>query len=999
MPFKAKAQTNPTAQSLPYTQDFSGLDGTKTTYPDGWQAWQVAGATPNTTGRTDAPASDKGIAGGTAASSGSGAYDYNGKIGFLSGTTSDVALCLAVNTTGKSNIKIIFDAMTIRNPWNPTASPTVKISKNGLVLQYRVGTTGDFTTLSYLPAEYSTNETNQETGTVGMDITTGLNAVLPAGCDNQSVVQIRWIYKRLESGKANGNRPTMALDNIEVKEISLPKTTYTWIGVDNADWTVASNWNPTRTSPNLFDVLQFNDGTTKTITNVISQNISQLKVTGNTTVTLQSAANAILAINGDTGDDFIVESGSTLNIQQPTNTISVSLSSGTTGNVAGTINLDAAAHKISATDENSLIFASGGILNAQSSFSGNAFGTTSYNSVKFNAGATYVQGAGGNPFGANAPNNVAVFETGSLYKFTSSSSNPPFSGRTYANLEIDISGTTTCAGTNAVNMDNLTITNGTLNFNVTATPGHNIKGNIAVATGATLNFDPSSAGTVNFIGSSTQNISGAGTITTTSNSTLVFNNNINCETNILVNGALNIESAKTLTVSPAKELNVTGSFANNGTMTLKSSAAGTATFLSPAITSGSGTVNVEQHLNAARNWYISSPVTAATTATGMTYYTFDETSNDWTSVASGNAYEVGKGYIAQAGEAKTITFSGTLNNGNLAGISLTHSATSKAGFNLVGNPYPSFIEWTENMSTAANVLPTFWYRTKPSSYAFHTFNVEGGISSPQGLTNKIPPMQAFWVKALSGGGTLNFTNTMRVSDNTGTNKLKAKATSETKILRLQVSNGSENDETVIYYHANASDAYDRYDSPKMRSSAAAMPEIFTQENNEILVMNGKANISNYEDIHLGFASKKSGMFSIAATQISNFEPDTAIELIDMQENTSFDLKNGAVYSFHSNSVETLDRFIIKYKSRQISTGNNALQNDCMVVSTLTNCQIKIQLMDKAIKHATFRVHNALGQLVLVQQINSENTIVQLPTKGLYVLTLDGGQKSQKVITK
>jgi hypothetical protein len=36
-----QAQTVPSAQTIPYTQDFAGLLSTSTTYPAGWQGWQL----------------------------------------------------------------------------------------------------------------------------------------------------------------------------------------------------------------------------------------------------------------------------------------------------------------------------------------------------------------------------------------------------------------------------------------------------------------------------------------------------------------------------------------------------------------------------------------------------------------------------------------------------------------------------------------------------------------------------------------------------------------------------------------------------------------------------------------------------------------------------------------------------------------------------------------------------------------------------------------------
>ena len=219
------AQTNPTPQALPYTQDFSSLKGTTQgdtlgtlkSYPVGWQGWAASNASPSTTGRTAAPIADKLFKVGDVTRGTSGCYDYEGKIGFVgaNSTAGDVTLCLSVITTGSSNVKITFDAMTMRCLWDGT---TAQNRKNGLVLQYRVGETGVFTPLTYLPAEYNTGTTANLTGVTGINLVTGLNAILPAACDNQPIVQIRWIYRTLDATGAAGSRPSVAIDNITVKK-------------------------------------------------------------------------------------------------------------------------------------------------------------------------------------------------------------------------------------------------------------------------------------------------------------------------------------------------------------------------------------------------------------------------------------------------------------------------------------------------------------------------------------------------------------------------------------------------------------------------------------------------------------------------------------------------------------------------------------------------------------------------------------------------------------
>jgi hypothetical protein len=259
-------------------------------------------------------------------------------------------------------------------------------------------------------------------------------------------------------------------------------STYTWNQTGTASWATATNWTPTRTTPAVDDVLVFNNGATTTVTNVPTQTIGHLSVSGNTTVNLQAAAAATLTIAGGGGTDLDVQAGSALNCNT-TNAITIAIGSGVTGSVSGSMTFSAVgvatAHRLTAVDASSLTFNNGSLFTAGTLFTGNPFGTTSLNSVVFASGSTYVAIAGSNPFGAAAPNSVVTFQAGSLYSLQANLT-PAFSGRTYANFEQNTNNVITVTGGSAVSLDNLTVTLGTLNFNMTGSR-HVIKGNILIA--------------------------------------------------------------------------------------------------------------------------------------------------------------------------------------------------------------------------------------------------------------------------------------------------------------------------------------------------------------------------------------------------------------------------------------------------------------------------------------------------------------------------------------
>ncbi|MBP6024229.1 hypothetical protein [Ferruginibacter sp.] len=359
--------------------------------------------------------------------------------------------------------------------------------------------------------------------------------------------------------------------------------TYIWTP-GSTDWQLATNWTPNRTVLLTSDVLLFNNGVTNTVTNIPTQTVGQLLVGNNTTVNLQGAvAGTILTIGGFllSGHDLEVAAGSTLNINGA-NATTITLSTGATGNITGNMAFSTSLHRLDAFDGNAINFNSPSVFSQNTGCTGNVFTATgTFNSIVFNTGTTFVQNTGANPFGYAAPNSKVTFNSGSLFRMQQNAA-PSFSGRTYANYEVNFATfNQSTTGANALTMDNLTITLGTLNINLT-TGGVNVKGNISVAAGQTLTFNPAAASTLTFNGTAAQSITNAGTLTFGANEAVTLNNaaGLTINNNITLNNILTFTSGKltignnTLTISnnaPAAiaGYNVNSYVVTNGTGTLQ----------------------------------------------------------------------------------------------------------------------------------------------------------------------------------------------------------------------------------------------------------------------------------------------------------------------------------------------------------------------------------------------------------------------------------------------
>jgi hypothetical protein len=255
-------------------------------------------------------------------------------------------------------------------------------------------------------------------------------------------------------------------------------------------------------------------------------------------------------------------------------------------------------------------------------------------------------------------------------------------------------------------------------------------------------------------------------------------------------------------------------------------------------------------------------------------------------------------------------------------------------------------------------------------------------------------MQAFWVRIKDAVASTNFTvnNTMRNHADVSGNRFKAPANTTTQRLRLEVSNGTYTDETLLKFSQNASDGFDNYDSPKMFNNNAAIPEIYTRAGNERLVINGMNGYDFNTMIPLGFVAGQAGSFSIRSSELQNFDSDTQVYLLDKTSNSQFNLTTGESYSFTSDATSTEDRFAVLFKSASgtSSVGENAVSG--MYLSA-QNRRLTLQL-NTAIDNAQVTVFTAAGQSIHSQVVNAPTTVLNKTlSAGVYLVKVENGGSS------
>ena len=257
-------------------------------------------------------------------------------------------------------------------------------------------------------------------------------------------------------------------------------------------------------------------------------------------------------------------------------------------------------------------------------------------------------------------------------------------------------------------------------------------------------------------------------------------------------------------------------------------------------------------------------------------------------------------------------------------------------------------------------------------------------------------MQAFWLRVAAGktSATVNFLNANRGHIDNTNNVFRAPQAVANQILRLQLTNGTATDETVLYFNANAANGYDAYDSPKMLNNGTTVPNLYTTVGTEKLVINGMNAIPYNVVLPLSLQGA-AGTYTITASEFSNFAEGDKVQLIDNGIPT--DLTPGSSYTFSIAAGEnTTGRFSVVFPKSSVPTGvDNAGAGD---VTVFTRSSRIVVTANEAAQGSMIYVFNGVGQRLAAQAVSGTvNEIGRTFPAGVYVVKVNN--TTAKVVVK
>ncbi|TAF72434.1 MAG: hypothetical protein EAZ53_16290, partial [Bacteroidetes bacterium] len=273
----------------------------------------------------------------------------------------------------------------------------------------------------------------------------------------------------------------------------------------------------------------------------------------------------------------------------------------------------------------------------------------------------------------------------------------------------------------------------------------------------------------------------------------------------------------------------------------------------------------------------------------------------------------------------TLEVVGTLNQGNQTiPITFTNTGNGTAdGYNFVGNPYPSNIDWTVTGWTKTNIAPSIYFLdpgsslTATTSLAGQSYTYipgTGCVPAVAGCNSLIAQGQGFYVLATASGAVLSATESVK-STGVSRRNFRTEEDNSTDLIRVtaKAPNGMI-DETVLRVGDSFTDGYDNAAVDVKKFPNANINLSTKSQEGYNLVLNSMSIADTNKVIPLVFASNISGVYSL---KVSTNSLATSAPQLYIRNNTDSSLvevtSEETVTFVHVSSVTSAPKYSLVMK--------------------------------------------------------------------------------------
>ncbi len=474
---------------------------------------------------------------------------------------------------------------------------------------------------------------------------------------------------------------------------------------------------------------------------------------------------------------------------------------------------------------------------------------------------------------------------------------------------------------------------------------------------------------------------------------------------ITVDGAaevfdLSVKQGATVTVSENHSLTVNGGLFNNAGaagLIINSSATGNGSLIVKGYASDS--VTAQCHITPSRWHSFATPVSGQTTSNLFLNHSpdvwllkYNENTDDYTYISS-LTQDLGDmhGWMLWLGGSSdhVFNFAGPLRSSPLGTDNNMIRSSSSTGYNFVGNPYTSAIDWDAASGWTKTNLNNAIYIYNPDGASSHWATYVGGVGT-NGGSQYIAMNQGFFVQVTDGGsypgyGTLKMTrdvcvhNTVQFFKNSGKDNTG-------EIIRLQVSaQDSLSDETVIRVHPQATADFDaQWDAHKLSDFGSDGIAIFSTANDKMAI---NSIPPGTETVSIDFSGPNSTQMTVSLTEAADFEH---VFLTDNAEGITVDLKKENYTFIYRNYLH--NRFYIHFT---VTNSDDTPGKDLL---NAFGTKQHINIINNNGKQTTATIYNLLGQKIKSVKFNATSVSVDVESNRYYIVIIQNNSQTltQKV---
>ncbi len=292
------------------------------------------------------------------------------------------------------------------------------------------------------------------------------------------------------------------------------------------------------------------------------------------------------------------------------------------------------------------------------------------------------------------------------------------------------------------------------------------------------------------------------------------------------------------------------------------------------------------------------------TVTGTQDNGFNAATNATNSIPVGVGVWVWCGDTIIGTQPFTIDITGPPNVGtiNLPMTYTNSGLVNDDGWNLLGNPYASTIDWdSPNPNIVKTNINDAVYIWNPDLSQFASYS--GGVGT-NGGSRYIASSQAIWVQATGSGAGIQLTEACKSTNDGAFLKV-----AQVFPLRIKARNNFGADELAINFQANATNNFDpKYDAQKISSVNTNIPVVSSITNNEEFSIN---QLPKQEiDIPIKILTGISGLHTISIENVTNFSNSNCLILEDLFTGISYNLNTDSSFTTFIHDTTTTARFLL-----------------------------------------------------------------------------------------